>query len=150
MEEEFRKHLGSRAIISFGSKDDLADGRVVRIENSYVVLGGPSDLLYVPIGIWPMFVLSKPNRNFRPPNLCLRPGAGLCLNRRMESCLRRNQDGKADFVRFALHISASWHSSGRARSEPVGHPWPHPDPIGPNPEWVQLPKSGISIPGEPL
>ncbi|MBP1608808.1 MAG: hypothetical protein H6Q04_1043 [Acidobacteria bacterium] len=48
MEEEFRKHLGSRAIISFGSKDDLADGRVVRIENSYVVLGGPSDLLYVP------------------------------------------------------------------------------------------------------
>jgi len=34
MEEEFRKHLGSRAIISFGSKDDLADGRVVRIETA--------------------------------------------------------------------------------------------------------------------
>ena len=39
MEEEFRKHLGCRAIISFGSKDDLVDGKVVRIDNSYVVLG---------------------------------------------------------------------------------------------------------------
>jgi hypothetical protein len=48
MEEEFRKHLGNRAIISFGSKDDHADGKVVRIENSYVVLGETPDVFYVP------------------------------------------------------------------------------------------------------
>jgi hypothetical protein len=48
VEEEFRKNLGNRAIVSFGSKDDSADGNVVRIENSYVVLGDPPNLLYVP------------------------------------------------------------------------------------------------------
>lgn len=48
MEEEFRKNVGNRAIISFGSKDDRADGKVVRIENSYVVLGEPPTVLYVP------------------------------------------------------------------------------------------------------
>ena len=48
MEEEFRKHLGNRAIVSFGAKDDFADGKVVRIENSYVVLGEPPNVLYVP------------------------------------------------------------------------------------------------------
>jgi hypothetical protein len=48
VEEEFRKNLGNRAIVSFGSKDDFADGNVVRIENSYVVLGDPLNLLYVP------------------------------------------------------------------------------------------------------
>lgn len=48
MEEEFRKNLGNRAIISFGSKDDHADGEVIKIENSYVVLGKPPDLLCVP------------------------------------------------------------------------------------------------------
>jgi hypothetical protein len=48
VEEEFRKNLGNRAIISFGSKDDRADGKVVRIDNSYVVLGEPPNLLYVP------------------------------------------------------------------------------------------------------
>ena len=48
MEEEFRKNLGNRAIVSFGSKDDRADGKVVRIDNSYVVLGEPPNLIYVP------------------------------------------------------------------------------------------------------
>jgi hypothetical protein len=48
VEEEFRKNLGNRAIISFGSKDDHADGKVIKIENSYVVLGEPPDLLCVP------------------------------------------------------------------------------------------------------
>ena len=48
MEEEFRKNLGNRAIVSFGSKDDRADGEVVRIENSYVVLGKTPNVLYVP------------------------------------------------------------------------------------------------------
>lgn len=48
MEEEFRKNLGNRAIISFGSKDDQADGKVFRIDNSFVVLGEPPNLLYVP------------------------------------------------------------------------------------------------------
>ncbi len=48
MEEEFRKNLGNRARISFGSKDGCADGKVIRIENSYVVLGEPPNVLYVP------------------------------------------------------------------------------------------------------
>jgi hypothetical protein len=48
MEEEFRKNLGNRAIVSFGSKEDRADGKVVRIENSYVVLGELPNMLYVP------------------------------------------------------------------------------------------------------
>ena len=48
VEEEFRKHLGNRAIISFGSKTDRAEGNVVRIENSYVVLGEQPNVLYVP------------------------------------------------------------------------------------------------------
>ena len=48
MEEEFRKNLGNRAIISFGSKDDHAEGKVTRIENSFVVLGEPQNFLYVP------------------------------------------------------------------------------------------------------
>jgi hypothetical protein len=48
VEEEFRQNLGNRAIISFGSKDDCADGKVTRIENSYVVLGESPHLLYVP------------------------------------------------------------------------------------------------------
>ena len=48
MEEEFRNNLGNRAIISFGSKDDRADGKVVKIKNSYVVLGEPPNVLYVP------------------------------------------------------------------------------------------------------
>jgi len=48
VEEEFRKNLGNRAIISFGSKDDRADGKISRIENGFVVLGEPPNLLYVP------------------------------------------------------------------------------------------------------
>jgi hypothetical protein len=48
MEEEFRKNHGNRAIVSFGSKDDRAEGKVVRIENSYVVLGESPNILYVP------------------------------------------------------------------------------------------------------
>ena len=48
VEEEFRKNLGNRAIVSFGSKDDLVDGKVVRIDNSFVVLGEPPNFLYVP------------------------------------------------------------------------------------------------------
>jgi ribosome maturation factor RimP len=48
VEEEFRKNLGNRAIVSFGSKDDRAEGKVVRVENSYVVLGGSPNALYVP------------------------------------------------------------------------------------------------------
>jgi len=48
VEEEFRKNLGTRAIISFGSKDDRADGKVVRTENSFVVLGEAPNLHYVP------------------------------------------------------------------------------------------------------
>jgi len=48
VEAEFRQNLGHRAIISFGSKDDCADGKVTRIENSYVVLGESPHLLYVP------------------------------------------------------------------------------------------------------
>jgi hypothetical protein len=48
MEEEFRKNLGNRASVSFGSKDDRAEGKVVRIENSYVVLGESPNVLYVP------------------------------------------------------------------------------------------------------
>ena len=48
MEAEFRKNLGNRAIISFGSKDDRAEGKVVRIENSYVVLGESPNEFYVP------------------------------------------------------------------------------------------------------
>jgi hypothetical protein len=48
MEEEFRKNLGKRALVSFGSKDDRAEGKVVRIENSYVVLGESPNVFYVP------------------------------------------------------------------------------------------------------
>ena len=48
MEEEFRKNLGNRAIVSFGSNDDRAEGKVVRVENSYVVLSGSPNALYVP------------------------------------------------------------------------------------------------------
>jgi hypothetical protein len=47
VEEEFRKNLGNRAIVSFGSKDDRAEGKVVRIENSYVVLGESPNMFYV-------------------------------------------------------------------------------------------------------
>jgi hypothetical protein len=47
VEEEFRRNIGNRAIVSFGSKDDHAEGKVVRIENSYVVLSEPPNLLYV-------------------------------------------------------------------------------------------------------
>ena len=47
MEEEFRKNLGNRAIVSFGSKDDRAEGKVARIENSYVVLGESPNVFYV-------------------------------------------------------------------------------------------------------
>jgi hypothetical protein len=47
VEEEFRKNLGNRAIVSFGSKDDRAEGKVVRIENSYVVLGESPNVYYV-------------------------------------------------------------------------------------------------------
>ncbi len=50
MEEEFRQHVGHRAIVSFGSKDDCADGKVVRVENSYVVLGESPNVFYVPYG----------------------------------------------------------------------------------------------------
>ena len=48
VEEEFRKNLGNRAIVSFGAKDDHAEGKVHRIENSYIVLGEPPKLFYVP------------------------------------------------------------------------------------------------------
>lgn len=48
MEEEFRKNLGNYASVSFGSKDDRAEGKVVRIENSYVVLGELPNMFYVP------------------------------------------------------------------------------------------------------
>jgi len=48
VEEEFRRNLGNRAIISFGSKDDYADGKVARIDNSFVVLGELPNFLYVP------------------------------------------------------------------------------------------------------
>ena len=47
MEEEFRKNLGNRAIVSFGSKNDCVEGKVVRIENSYVVLDDSPNVFYV-------------------------------------------------------------------------------------------------------
>jgi len=47
VEEEFRKNLGHRAIVSFGSKDDRIAGKVVRIENSYVVLDESPNVFYV-------------------------------------------------------------------------------------------------------
>ena len=48
MEEEFRKNFGNRAIVSFGSKEDRAEGKVIRVENSYVVLGELPNVVYVP------------------------------------------------------------------------------------------------------
>jgi hypothetical protein len=48
VEEEFRKNLGNRAIVSFGSKNDRVEGKVVRIENSYAVLGESPNVFYVP------------------------------------------------------------------------------------------------------
>jgi hypothetical protein len=49
MKEEFRKNVDHRAIVSFGSKDDCDEGKVVSVENSYMVLG-ETPYVYVPYG----------------------------------------------------------------------------------------------------
>jgi hypothetical protein len=48
MKEEFSKNVDHRAIVSFGSKDDCAERKVVSVESRYMVLGEPPHVVYIP------------------------------------------------------------------------------------------------------